>query len=281
MADIRLFEKDPYAPIRYVYEIDQVLYRGKSAFQEFAVVTNPYFGRMLVLDGVVQFTERDEFYYHEMMAHVALHAMESPRTVVVIGGGDGGVIREVLKHPTVEKAYLVDIDTEVSRVSREFFPTVGSALSDPRLVDSPMDGAAFLDGFDGTADAVLVDSTDIVGHARSLFTPEFYESARRVLGDRGLFVTLSESLHFHLPMVREVQKTLKKAFKTADLYTAPLATYAGNWWCFAVGSNGADIRKPARKPVTPTRYYCAEVHQTCFLPRFLYDRVMEEGRESL
>jgi spermidine synthase len=282
MADIKLFEKDPYAPIKYVYQIDEVLYRGKSPYQEFAVVTNPFFGRMLILDGVVQFTERDEFYYHEMLAHVALHAMPAPKNVIVIGGGDGGVIREVLKHPTVEKAYLVDIDSEVTRVSREYFPTVSSGLSDPRVVEAPMDGAIFMEQFEGTADAILVDSTDIVGFAKSLFTPEFFGRAARILGDKGVFVTLSESMHFHLPMVREVQNTLKKSFPVADLYTAPIATYGGNWWCFAVGSNGGtDIRKQVRTAVSPTRYYCDDIHKACFLPKFLYDRMMEEGRESM
>lgn len=282
MAEIRLFEKDPYAPIKYTYEVSEVLYRGKSPYQEFAVVTNPFFGRMLILDGVVQFTERDEFYYHEMLAHVALHAMEAPKTVIVIGGGDGGVIREVLKHPTVEKAYLVDIDSEVTRVSREFFPTVSCGLSDPRVIEAPMDGAIFMQEFQGKADAILVDSTDIVGFAKSLFTEEFFGKAARILGDDGIFVTLSESMHFHLPMVREVQKTLRKAFPVVDLYTAPIATYPGNWWCFAVGSNGGtDIRTPVRPQVSPTRYYCTDIHKTCFLPKYLYDRMMEEGRESM
>jgi len=281
MAEIKLFEKDPYAPIRYVYEVSEVLYRGKSAYQEFAVVTNPFFGRMLILDGVVQFTERDEFYYHEMLAHVALHALPAPKTVIVIGGGDGGVVREVLKHETVEKVYLVDIDSEVGRVSREFFPTVSCGLSDPRVVEAPMDGAVFLAEFQGSADAILVDSTDIVGFAKSLFTEDFFSHAARVLGKNGLFVTLSESLHFHLPMVREVQKTLRKAFQRADLYTAPIATYPGNWWCFAVGANESDIRVQKRPKVNPTRYYCEDIHRSCFLPRYLYDRVMEEGRESL
>lgn len=280
MAKLTLFEKDPYAPIGYTYEVTDVLYRGKSEYQEFAVVTNPFFGRMLLLDGVVQFTERDEFYYHEMLAHVPLHAMAAPETVVVIGGGDGGVIREVVKHPSVKKAYLVDIDPEVTRVTKEFFPTVASGLSDPRVQHCPMDGARFLDEFQGKADAILVDSTDIVGFAKSLFTPDFFARARAILADGGAFVTLSESLHFHFPLVREVQQSLRASFPVADLYTAPIATYAGNWWCFAVGTNGASLRTAVREPVTPTRYYCGDIHRTCFLPDFLYGRLMEEGRES-
>jgi spermidine synthase len=280
MADLKLFEKDPYAPIQYVYRIEDVLYRGRSEYQEFAVVTNPFFGRMLILDGVVQFTDRDEFYYHEMGVHPALHSMPAPRTVIVIGGGDGGMIREVVKHQSIDKAYLVDIDKEVTRVSREFFPKIACGLDDPRVVEAPMDGALFLKEFQGKVDAIIVDSTDIVGFAKSLFTEEFFANCRRVLGPDGVFVTLSESLHFHFSMVRDVQNTLKAVFPRTDLYTAPIATYGGNWWCFAVGTNGADIRTPVREPVTPTRYYCGDIHRSCFLPDFLYNRLMEEGREG-
>ncbi len=279
MADLRLFEKDPYAPIGYTYEVTDVLYRGKSEYQEFAVVTNPFFGRMLILDGVVQLTERDEFTYHEMLAHVPLHAMAAPETVVVIGGGDGGIIREVVKHPSVRQAYLVDIDPEVTRVSREYFPTVAAGLDDPRVLHCPMDGARFLDEFQGQADAILVDSTDIVGFAKTLFTPDFFGRARAILKPTGAFVTLSESLHFHFPIVREVQQALRASFPVADLYTAPIATYAGNWWCFAVGTNGASLRDPVRDAVTPTRYYCEDIHRSCFLPPFLYDRLMDPSRD--
>lgn len=279
--EIRFHEQDPYAPTKCTYPIEEVLYRGKSPYQDFAVLKSPYFGRILVLNGVVQFTERDEFFYHEMLAHVPLHAIEAPRTVIVIGGGDGGVVREVLKHPTIERVYLVDIDEEVSRVAREYFPTVSCGLSDPRVVERPMDGAIFLKGFEGKADAILVDSTDIVGFAQSLFTEDFFRDACRVLEPHGVFVTLSESIHFHLPIVRQVQKMLKTAFPVVDLYTAPLCTYPGYWWCFAVGTLGVNPRESVREAVTPTRYYCAEIHKTCFMPKFLYDRIMEEGRESL
>jgi len=278
VTHLRLTELDPHAPIHYQYAIDQVLYRGKSPYQEFAVVTNPFFGRMLILDGVVQFTEKDEFFYHEMMAHVALHAIESPKRVIVVGGGDGGVVREVLKHPTIEQVHLVDIDPEVTRISREFFPTVSSGLDDPRVIHAPMDGAMFMRQYEGQADAIIVDSTDIIGFATSLFTSDFFDNAKAILGKNGVYITLSESLHFHFEMVRDVQKTMASIFPHVDLYTAPIATYGGNWWCFAVGTNGVDIRKPVGKTVENTRYYCEEVHKTAFLPDFLYKRLMDEER---
>lgn len=279
MTDKMLFEKDPYSPIHYAYEVGEVLCEGKTDFQEYSVITNPFFGRIMVLDGVVQLTERDEFFYHEMLVHVPLHAMADPKTVIIIGGGDGGAVREVVKHPGIEKIWVVDIDPEVTRLSLEYFPTVSSGLKDPRVELVHMDGAEFLKGFGGAApavDAVLVDSTDIVGFAKTLFTDEFFTNVNRALKPGGMFVTLSESLHFHYTIVRDVQKTLGRVFKHADLYTAPIATYAGNWWAFAVGYNHASCRQPVRPTITPTRYYCPDIHRAAFLPDFLYSRLMDE-----
>ena len=121
---IKFFEKAPYAPVEYSYDVEEILYKGKSKFQEIRVIRNPHFGKMLILDDVVQLTEKDEFFYHEMLAHVVMHALPYPKKVIVIGGGDGGVVREVLKHKTVEKVYFVEIDEEVITVSNRFFPTV-------------------------------------------------------------------------------------------------------------------------------------------------------------
>ncbi|MBI1810923.1 MAG: spermidine synthase, partial [Nitrospirae bacterium] len=155
---IRFYEKDPYAPIQYTYEVENILYNGKSKFQEIMVIRNPHFGKMLILDGVVQITERDEFFYHEMLTHVALHAHPAPRKVIIIGGGDGGAVREVLKHKTVEKVYFIEIDEEVINVSRKFFPEVACDVDDPRVEIKCMDGAEFIKGRDSDIDAVIVDS---------------------------------------------------------------------------------------------------------------------------
>src|SRR6266498_1809549 len=121
---IKFFEKDPYAPIQYLYDVEKVLYKGKSDYQDILVIENPYFGKMLILDGVVQITERDEFFYHEMLVHMVMHAHPHPVNVIVIGGGDGGAVREVLKHDSVKKVYFIEIDEEVINVSKNFFPSV-------------------------------------------------------------------------------------------------------------------------------------------------------------
>jgi spermidine synthase len=271
---IRFHEKDPYAPIQYSYEVSRILYRGTSKFQEIMVIENPFFGRMMILDGVVQITEKDEFFYHEMLAHVVLNAHPDPRTVVVIGGGDGGTVREVLRHKSVEKVYFIEIDEEVINISKKFFPSVASGVRDKRVEVKCMDGAEFVKSRQHDIDLVIVDSTDIVGFAKSLFTRKFFRSISDCLTPDGMFVTLSESLHFHREIVVKVQKTLQSVFPVVDLYTAPLATYAGNWWTFSVGSRGLDPRDIRSRNRIKTKYYSPDIHKTCFLPKDMYDRLL-------
>lgn len=277
---IKFNEKAPYAPVEYLYDVDEILYKGKSKFQEIMVIRNPHFGKMLILDNVVQITERDEFFYHEMLTHVVMHANPSPKKVIVIGGGDGGVVREVLKHKSVEKVFFIEIDEEVINVSRKFFPTVSSGVDDPRVEIKIMDGAEFIKKRRAPdIDAVIIDSTDIIGFARSLFTDEFFISVRNCLTDKGMFATHTESLHFHKDMVIEIQEVLKKIFPMVDLYTAPIATYPGNWWAFAVATKGLSPREVRNKFGISTKYYSDEIHQQAFMPKGFYDKLMQRKLE--
>lgn len=271
---VRFFEKEPYSPVEYSYEVEKVIHRGKSDFQEMLVIENPYFGKMLILDGIVQLTERDEFFYHEMLTHVVMHAHPGPKRVVVIGGGDGGVVREVIKHDTVEKVYFVEIDEEVINVSKRFFPSVSIGIDDPRVEIRIMDGADFMKRAPSSIDVIIVDSTDIIGFARSLFRKEFFDDVRKALTDEGMMVTHCESLHFHKDIVAEIHDIMKNAFPVADLYTAPIATYPGNWWAFSIGSIKLDPREIRRPFQIQTRYYDEEVHQRAFLPNRLYQRLL-------
>lgn len=271
---IKFIEKDPYAPIQYSYEVSRILYHKKSKFQDIMVFENPFFGKVLVLDGVVQITERDEFFYHEMLVHIVLNSHPNPKKVVVIGGGDGGTVREVLKHKSVEKVFFIEIDEDVINVSKKFFPSVASGIRDKRVEIKCMDGAEFVKGRRSDIDAVIVDSTDIVGFAKSLFTRNFFRAINQCLAEEGMFVTLSESLHFHKDMVVEVQKTMKSSFPVVDLYTAPIATYAGNWWSFSVGSKQLDPREIRRTGRIRTKYYSPEIHRSAFLPKDMYERLL-------
>jgi len=276
---IKFIENDPYAPIQYSYEVSRVLYRGRSRFQDIMVFENPFFGKILVLDGVVQITEKDEFFYHEMLAHVVMSSHPDPRKVVVIGGGDGGTVREVLKHKSVEKVYFIEIDEEVINVSKKFFPGVASGMKDKRVEIKCMDGAEFVKGRRSDIDVVIVDSTDIVGFAKSLFTKKFFRSIKNSLTENGMFVTLSESLHFHKEIVKEVQETMRAVFPVVDLYTAPLATYAGNWWSFSIGSKKLDPREIRSRSRIRTGYYCPEIHSSAFLPAELYKRLLSSDKD--
>lgn len=277
---IKFIEKAPYAPVEYLYDVDEILYKGKSAFQDIMVIRNPYYGKMLILDDVVQMTERDEFFYHEMLTHVVMHAHPRPRRVIVIGGGDGGVVREVLKYKTIEKVYFVEIDEEVINISKKYFPNVSSGVDDPRVEIKIMDGADFVaKRKTADIDAVIIDSTDIIGFARTLFTPEFFLSVKNCLTERGMFVTHTESLHFHKDMVIEIQEALKKVFQMVDLYTTAIATYPGNWWAFAVASKGASPRDVRNRTKIKTKYYSREVHRQAFIPKELYERLMKKELE--
>ena len=271
---IRFFEKDPYAPIQYSYEVSKVLYHKRSKFQDIMVFENPHFGKILVLDGVVQITEKDELFYHEMLTHVVMNSHPNPKKVIVIGGGDGGTVREVLKHKSVEKVYFIEIDEEVINVSKKFFTRVACGIGDKRVEIKCMDGAEFVRNRKSDIDLVIVDSTDIIGFAKSLFTKKFFHSIRRCLTPNGMYVSLSESLHFHKDIVIGVQETLRTVFPVIDLYTAPIATYAGNWWTFSVGSKKFDPREIRSKQKVRCRYYSDEIHANAFLPRSMYQRLM-------
>lgn len=274
---IKFTEKAPYAPVEYLYDVEEIIYKTKSKFQDIMVIKNPYYGKMLILDDVVQITERDEFFYHEMLTHVVLHAHPQPKKVVVIGGGDGGVVREVLKHKTVKKVYFVEIDEEVINVSRKYFPSVSSGVNDPRVEIKIMDGADFVaKRKDSDIDAIIIDSTDIVGFARSLFTTDFFTAVKKCLTENGMFVTHTESIHFHKDMVIEIQEILKKVFPVVDLYTAPIATYPGNWWAFAVASKGISPREIRSKAEIKTKYYDNEIHQQAFMTKKLYNKLMRK-----
>ncbi len=273
---IKFFEKDPYAPVQYVYDVEKVLYKAKSNFQDIMVIENPFFGKMLILDGVVQITERDEFFYHEMLVHVLMHSHPHPQNIVVVGGGDGGAVREVLKHESVKKVYFIEIDEDVINVSKKFFPDVACGIEDPKVEIKCMDGAEFVKERNGDIDIIIVDSTDIIGFAKSLFTVEFFKSVKNALADDGMFATLSESLHFHKDIVIEVQEALKLIFPIVDLYTAPLATYAGNWWTFSTASKKLDIREMRREYNINTRYFNEEIYHQAFIPIKIYDKLLNK-----
>lgn len=255
----------------------------QTPFQHMAILETEQFGRMLVLDGMVQTTEADEFVYHEMIAHVPLSTHPQPRRVAVIGGGDGGTIREVLRHPSVEEAVLIEIDGRVVEASRQYLPSISGALADPRVRIVIGDGVQHIREAHGAYDVILIDSTEPVGSAVGLFSPEFYKDVRDALRPGGIMVAQTESPFFNQDLIRRTQAGIGAAFPIARLYLASVPTYPSGLWSFTIGSLAADpLAVPEERiAVMGTRYYSPGVHHAAFqLPPFVA-QLVAEAKESV
>lgn len=249
-------------------QVDGVLYDGRSAFQRIQVATSPLFGRILVLDDAVQTTERDEFAYHEMLVHLPMVTHPAPRRVLIVGGGDGGTLEEILKHP-VEQVTMVEIDRDVVEVSRRYLPGIsGRAFDDRRthlLID---DGIAYVRATPDRFDVILVDSTDPKGPGVALFSPEFYASCARVLSDHGILCVQSGSLLYQRGLTDMVREHLTTAFPIVGTYWAPVPAYPGVLWSFSYGAKQYDPRQLPPEDITDrlarvsTQMYSAAVHAT-------------------
>jgi len=271
-----LWFTEKYADSGLAMKVRDVLYRGESPFQKMAVLDTFAFGKVLVLDGAVMLTERDEFLYHEMLAHVPLFTHHDPKRVLVIGGGDGGTVREVLRHPGVEEVILVEIDEKVLEVSREYLPQVSGALSDPRVRVLCEDGVRYVgEAQAGRFDVVLVDSTDPVGPAVALFAPEFFEGCSRILGPDGVFACQSGSPFFNLSLMKDIHGHALAAFPRARFYLAPVMAYPGGTWSFLLGSKGSSpLPQCRREAAFKTRYYTPGIHLASFaLPKFVEEAI--------
>lgn len=262
------------------YRVLRTLHSEKTEYQELAVVDTVPFGRMLLLDGLVQTTVGDEFIYHEMIAHVPLNSHPSPKKVLIIGGGDGGTMREVTKHPSVEKCIQVEIDAKVVEASKRFLPEIACGYDSPKGELVIGDGIKYVAEHQGEFDVIIVDSTDPIGPAVGLFSREFYTSVHRALKDDGLFVCQSESPNWELDLIARISRDLRDVFGITRTYLAHIQTYPGTMWSFTIGSKKYDPKKvdPAQiREIEGLRYYTPELHTACFaLPRFVLDRLKEQ-----
>ncbi len=247
-------------------QVTDVLFDGRSAYQRIQIVCSPLFGRMLVLDDAVQTTERDEHAYHEMLVHLPLVTHPSPRRVLIIGGGDGGTLEEVLKHP-VEHVTMVEIDGAVVDACRRFLPSVGGdAFTDPRAELVIDDGVAYVARAGRTFDVILVDSPDPKGPGLALFSPQFYSACARLLTSQGLLVAQSGSLLYQPDLAALVRRHLQPAFPLVGTYWAPVPSYPGVLWTFTYGSKQPDPRAvppeviAGRLAGVPTRLYSPAAH---------------------
>ena len=254
------------------HKITKVLYQGRSEYQEIAVIDTVEFGRMLVLDGIAQLSLRDEFVYHEMLVHVPLFTHPDPKRVLVIGGGDGGTVREILKHPEVEEVHLVEIDGQVIEVCREYLPQLARSLDDPRVTVHVTDGIKFVNEHTAAFDAILVDSTDPLGPSEGLFTVAFYADAAQALRDDGVLAVQSESPFFLPELVRDIYRAIGSCFAQARLYMATVPLYSLAPWSFTMGNKKPQDRLTFRKAAEDldTKYYSSEIHGASFcLPPYV------------
>jgi spermidine synthase len=260
-------------------KIKETLHTEQTDFQKLDMIETEQFGTMLVLDGMVMTTDVDEFVYHEMVAHVPLFTHPNPKKVLVVGGGDGGVIREVLKHPSVEKAVLVEIDGKVIEYSKKFLPNIAGELDNPRVEVQVDDGFMHIHNHKNTYDVIMVDSTEPVGPAAKLFEKGFYQGIYEALTEEGIFVAQSDNPWFHGELIKKVFADVKDIFPITRLYTANIPTYPSGLWTFTLGSKKHDPLKvdPAQIAAIETKYYTPELHRAAFaLPRFVQD--LTEGK---
>lgn len=261
------------------YRVKRTLFSGRSPYQKIDIVETVGHGRMLFNDGLAMVSERDEFVYHEMIAHVPLFVHPDAERVLVIGGGDGGAVREVLRHPSVKECRLVEIDAMVIDACKEFLPSMASALDDPRAKVLVADAVEFAAATDETFDLVIVDSTDPIGPAAPLFGAEFYGNVKRILNPGGIVVSQAESPYYEEPAQTGLLKVLRGLFPKLHIYNFSNLTYPGGLWSFSFASTGPcprddfDPQRVADSGMT-FRYYNAGIHRAAFvLPEFMNRQV--------
>lgn len=257
-------------------KIHETYVNEKTEFQDLAMVKTEEFGNMLLLDGMVMTTEKDEFVYHEMVAHPVLYTHPNPEYVLVVGGGDGGVIREVLKHPQVKKAVLVDIDGKVIEYSKTYLQSIAGKLEDARVEVLVGDGFMHIHDHKDAYDVIMVDSTEPVGPAANLFTRGFYQGIYEALKEDGIFVAQTDNPWFKADLIQSVNKDVKEVFPIVRVYGANIPTYPSGLWTFTMGSKKYDPLEVDESaiPDIDTKYYTPRLHKAAFvLPKFVEDLI--------
>jgi len=255
----------------------------RSPFQQIDIYENESFGRLLMLDGLTQTTERDEFVYHEMLVHVPLISLERPRRVLIIGGGDGGTLRRVLEHP-VERAVMVEIDQRVTELCRELIPSIsGGAFDDARAEVLFADGIAYVKDGGEPFDAILIDSSDPIGPGEGLFTTEFYRAAASRLNPGGVLAAQSGSPGFQQGELHRTYAHAVEVFPDVRVYLGGVPTYPGGVWSFIVAGQRLELDPAvaaarASERGLVTRYWRPELQRGAFdLPQIVYDVIAPDG----
>ena len=271
----------PY--VKFSIQIDKQLHSEQTEFQRIDIFESKEFGRMMVLDGYVMLTEKDEFIYHEMIVHVPMAVHPNPKRVLIIGGGDGGTARELLRYKNVESVDLVEIDERVVNISRKYLPQTACSFDDERLHCYFEDGLKFIRHCNNEYDLIIVDSTDPFGPGEGLFTKEFYGNCYKALKEDGIMVNQHESPFYDedaFAMQRAHQRIVK-AFPISRVYQAHIPTYPSGHWLFGFASKkyhpvlDFDAKRWNALGLK-TRYYNANLHNASFaLPNYV-EELMED-----
>jgi len=272
---------DVWPGIALSIEIEKTLFSEKSRFQQIELFETRHHGRMLVLDGVIQLTDFDEFAYQEMLAHTPLLAHPSPEKVLVIGGGDGGILREIARHDGVQTIDICEIDEAVIQVSRQYLPEMGCGFDDPRVTLHIADGNEFIGQHPNEYDVIIVDSSDPVGPGEILFEGLFYEHCRRALKKNGILAIQGESFFLHPDLVQKMVKCIKKLFKIHGYSNFLVPTFTGGHIGICIGSKGPAVRTPGRKIPEKIqerlKYYTARVHEASFVLPLFAEKLIAEA----
>jgi spermidine synthase len=250
----------------------KILFSKQSEFQKVEVFeTESVLGRVLTLDDLMMTTEGDEFHYHEMIAHIPMMHHKNPETVLVIGGGDGGTVREVLKHKSVKRVVLCEIDGMVIDACKEFLPTISCELDNPKVEILVQDAIEYIKDKTDEFDIVLIDSTDPMGPGEGLFTEEFYTNVKRSLKKGGIIAAQSESPFAQSDAVKKMYKLLNKVFPICSTYTSNIPTYPGGYWAWAFCSND----------VEPLSYFADDRYEDIQKTCKIYNREYHQARFAL
>ena len=248
------------------------LFSEQSEFQKVEIIdSDSTLGKFLTLDDLMMCTEGDEFYYHEMISHIPMMHHKAPKSVLVIGGGDGGTIREVLKHKTVEKVVLCEIDGMVIDACKKYLPTISCELDNPKVEIKVEDAIEFIKDKEDEYDIILIDSTDPMGPGEGLFTEEFYSNVRKALKKGGIFFSQSESPVAQSDAIEKMYKLLKKVFPVCSTFTSPIPTYPGGYWAWAFCS----------VDVEPLSYYADDREEEITNSCKIYNRDYHNARFAL
>ncbi|MEX2366234.1 MAG: polyamine aminopropyltransferase [Pseudohongiellaceae bacterium] len=264
----------------FSFKIKQKLAEKQTDFQKIEIFETEKWGNLMAIDGFIMLSSRDNFLYHEMMSHPVLFTHPAPKKVLVIGGGDCGTLREVLRHPGVNRCEQVEIDEQVTRLSEQYFPELCAANDDPRAAFHFVDGIQWVKHAEpGHYDVIIVDSTDPIGPAKGLFTEQFYRDCHHALGESGLLVQQSESPLLHQRLLKEMHGAMADAgFASVSTLGFPQPVYPGGWWSATLAGKVKDLTRfreqdSARRPFE-TRYYNPEIHRAAFaLPTFLHQNL--------